>query len=253
MFGANREVLQPSEVLYKKAILVERGSFRPVTHVNVDMLHCALEKFSADPAVAGKKVLPVMEITMRNLLAGGTEVDRRDFLARADLLSACGMTVLISDYFEYYRLAAYLAWQTRERIGIVMGVPSLIELFDEKYYTQLPGGILESFGRLFKNDLRLYVYPLLNPETGQLTTVENHQVAPELRKLYGYLADRGSFVMLDNYKPEYLNIFSRDVLKRIGAGDTTWEQMVPEAVANVIHKRGFFGYKAPRPTEVAAP
>jgi hypothetical protein len=115
MFGANREVLQPSEVLYKKAILVERGSFRPVTHVNVDMLQCALEKFSADPAVKGQPVLPLMEITMRNLLAGGTEVDRRDFLARADLLAACGMTVLISDYFEYYRLAAYLAWRTRER------------------------------------------------------------------------------------------------------------------------------------------
>ncbi|HEX8310972.1 MAG TPA: TonB-dependent receptor [Chthoniobacteraceae bacterium] len=251
MFGANREVLQPSEVLYKKAVLVERGSFRPVTHVNVDMLNCALEKFSADPALAGKTVLPVMEITMRNLLAGGTEVDRRDFLARADLLSACGMTVLISDYFEYYRLAAYLAWRTRERIGIVMGVPSLIEIFDEKYYTQLPGGILESFGRLFKNDLRLYVYPLKNAETGELTTVENHQVAPELRKLYGYLSDRGSFVPLDNYNPDYLSIFSRDVLKRIAAGDTTWEQMVPAEVTKVIHKRGFFGYKARAGAELA--
>ena len=160
MFGANREVLQPSDVLHKKAVLVERGSFRPTTHVNLDMLECALEKFKADPAVAGKPILPLMEITMRNLLAGGAEVDRRDFLARAELLAACGMTVLISDYFEYYRLAAYLAWRTKERIGIVMGVPSVVELFDEKYYTQLPGGILESFGRLFKNDFKVYVYPL---------------------------------------------------------------------------------------------
>ena len=141
---------------------------------------------------------------MRNLLAGGAEVDRRDFLARADLLAACGMTVLISDYFEYYRLAAYLARRTKERIGIVLGAASLIELFDEKYYTQLHGGILESFGRLFKNDLKLYVYPLRERQTGELTTVENLQVAPELRKLYGYLADRGSFVHLDNFNPEYL-------------------------------------------------
>ena len=244
MFGANREVLQPSEVLYKKAILVERGSFRPVTHVNLDMLHAALEKFEADPQVAGKPVLPLMEITMRNLLAGGTEVDRRDFLARADLLAACGMTVLISDYFEYYRLAAYLAWRTRERIGIVMGVPSLIEIFDEKYYAQLPGGILESFGRLFKNDLKLYIYPLLNQKTRELVTVENLEVAPELRKLYGYLAERGSFVQLDNFNREYLSIFSRDVLKRIGAGDGDWEGMVPPQVAEVIRKRGFFGYTA---------
>lgn len=243
MFGANREVLQPSEVLYKKAVLVERGSFRPMTYVNLDMIGCALEKFKSDPMVAGKPILALMEITMRNLLAGGTEVDRRDFLARADLLSACGMTVLISDYFEYYRLAAYLAWRTRERIGIVMGVPSLGELFEEKYYTQLPGGILESFGRLFKNDLKLFVYPLQAKPAEPLQTVQTLEVKPELRPLYQYLQGRGSFVHLDNYKPEFLTIFSRDVLKRIADGDPTWEAMVPPQVAELIKQRGFFGYK----------
>src|SRR5882757_3840348 len=242
MFGPDRQVLQPSEVLYKKAVLVERGSFRPVTHVNLDMMHAALEKFSADPAVTGKAVLPLMEITMRNLLAGGQEVDRRDFLARADLLAACGFHVLISDYFEYYRLAAYIAWRTKERIGIVLGAASLIELFDEKYYTALPGGILESFGRLFKNDLKVFVYPLRPHEQAQMTTVENLEVAPELRKLYGYLADRRSFVQLDNFKPECLSIFSRDVPKRIAANDETWEPMVPPEVAEIIKKRSFFGY-----------
>lgn len=242
MFGADGEVLQPSEVLYKKAVLVERGSFRPPTKVNFDMLQCALEKFKADPAVEGKEVLPLFELTMRNLLSDG-EIDRRDFLARADLLAACGMTVLISDYFEYYRLAAYISWRTKERIGIVMGAPSLVELFEEKYYTQLPGGILESFGRLFKNDLKLYVYPLKDPQTGALTTVDNLEVAPDLRKLYGYLADRGSFVALDNFNPDYLSIFSRDVLKKIAGGDDTWKDSVPAGVSDMILKRRFFGSK----------
>ena len=113
-------------------MLVERGSFRPPTLVNIDMLESALEKFEADPAVEGHDVLALTELTMRNLLAGGADVDRRDFLARADLLAACGMTVLISDYFDYYRLAAYIGERTDQRIGIVMGVPSLIDLFDEK-------------------------------------------------------------------------------------------------------------------------
>ena len=243
MFGADREVLQSTEVLYKKAVLVERGSFRPTTNVNLDMVACALEKFKADPAVADKPVLPIMEITMRNLLAGGTNVDRRDFLARAELLAACGMTVMISDYFEYYRLAAYLAWRTKERIGIVMGVPSLLELFDEKYYTQLPGGVLESFGRLFKNDLKLYVYPYLQRTGEPLQTVNTLEVQPELSTLYDYLARRGSFVHLDNYKPEYSSIFSRDVLKRIANGDPSWEEMVPQQVEELIRKRRFFGYQ----------
>jgi hypothetical protein len=246
MFGPDRQVLQPSEVLYKKAILVERGSFRPVTNVNLDMMRAALEKFTALPEVNGKPVLQLMEITMRNLLAGGAEVDRRDFLARADLLAACGFYVLISDYFEYYRLAAYLAWRTKERIGIVMGAASLIELFDEKYYTQLPGGILESFGRLFKNELKVFVYPLRQHESEVLTTVENLEVAPELRKLYGYLAERGSFAQLDNFNAQYLHIFSRDVLKRIAASDESWETMVPKEVVEIIKKRGFFGYSKQR-------
>jgi hypothetical protein len=242
MFGADREVLQPSDALHNKAVLVERGSFRPTTHVNLDMLKCALAKFKKDPAVAGKPILPVMELTMRNLLAGGTEVDRRDFLARAELLAACGMTALISDYFEYYRLAAYLSERTKERIGIVLGVPSVYELFKEKYYAHLPGGTLESFGRLFKNDLKIYVYPLRAQEGDELQTINTIKVESELQPLYDYLVGRGSFVQLDNFNPAYLSIFSRDVLKRIASGDESWNEMVPTQVAEMIRQRGFFGY-----------
>jgi hypothetical protein len=206
------------------------------------MLETARAKFEADPAVAGKPVLALTEITMRNLLAGGADVDRRDFLARAELLAACGMTTLITDYFDYYRLAAYIAERTSERIGIVMGVPSLIDLFDEKNHAQLPGGILESFGRLFKNDLKLYVYPLQAASGDSLCTVNDISVGPELQPLYDYLAGRGSFVDLDNFRPQYLSIFSRDVLRRIAANDDSWECMVPGDVAELIKRRAFFGY-----------
>ena len=182
---------------------------------------------------------------MRNLLAGGQEVDRRDFLARAELLAACGATVLITDYFDYYRLAAYIGERTTERIGIVMGVPSLIDLFDERNHVQLPGGILESFGRLFKNDLRLYVYPLRPTADNELKTVHDVKVQPELQPLYDYLYGRGSFVHLDNFRPDYLPIFSRDVLRRIAAQDDSWESMVPAEVAELIKRRAFFGYVKP--------
>src|ERR1700757_1858320 len=243
MFGPNREVLQPSDALHGKAVLVERGSFRPVTHVNINMLECALAKFKEEPAVAGVPILTLTELTMRNLLAGGTEVDRRDFLARAEVLGACGMTVIISDYFEYYRLAAYLSGRTHERIAIVLGVPSIFELFDEKYYTALPGGILENFGRLLKNDLKIYVYPLQRSPTEELQTTRTVNLKSDLQLLYDYLCRRGSLVQLDNYNPKYLSIFSRDVLKRIESGDETWEETVPPEVAEIIRRRGFFGYK----------
>ncbi len=252
MFSANGEVLQPSEVLYKKPILVERGSFRPVTHVNMDMLRSAHEKFQREPDVDADQVVSLAEITMRNLQANG-DIDLRDFLARVDVLAACGMTVMISDYFEYYRLAAYLSRYTKKKIGITMGAGSLCDLFDEKYYTKLDGGILESFGRLFKNDLKLYIYPLLDQATGKLTTVTNLQIAPELRKLYEYLLEKRCVEQLDNYNPQCLQTFSREVLKQIQAGDMAWTEHVPAEVADVIQRRGFFGFKRPLPSKVSAP
>jgi hypothetical protein len=225
-------------------VLVERGSFRPPTVVNIDMLEAARAKFEVDPRVDGRTILPLTELTMANLRAGGDVVDRRDFLARADLMAACGLTTVISDYVAYHRLGAYLAWRTDGPIGMVMGVPSLIDLFDESHHADLPGGILESFGRLLKNDLRLFVYPMLRD--GEVVTVDTVRVAEELQPLYDYLNGRGSFVALDNYKPDYLPILSRDVLRRIPTDDASWESMVPAEVAELIRKRGFFGYKRDR-------
>lgn len=246
MFASNGEVLQPSEVLYKNPVLVERGSFRPVTRVNMDMLSSAREQFAQDPDVDEKEIVTLMEFTMRNLMqtsAHNGEIDIADFLARAEVLAATGATVLISNYFEYYRLAAYLQRYTSQPIGLAMGIPSLRDLFDEKYYENLDGGILESFGRLFKNDLKLYIYPERNTETGALITVSKMKVAPHLQNLYNHLVENEYIQALDFFDRKYLHIFSRDVLNRIAANDTSWEAMVPPEVAKIIKERGYFGYQ----------
>jgi hypothetical protein len=242
MFGPTGEVLQPSEILRKRPILVERGSFRPVTKVNIDMMNCAKERFAAEPEVKGDQVVELMEITMRNLLVSG-DIDLKDFLARADLLSTAGKTVLISDYFEYYRLAAYLTRYTSEPIAVTMGVASLLDLFQEKYYAELEGGILEAFGRLFTKDLRIYAYPLRDSATGNLWTAENVEMPKDLINLYEHLVDRGRIKKLDNFDASVLHIFSRDVLKRIKDQDDSWEDMVPTEISAVIKARRFFGWK----------
>jgi hypothetical protein len=242
MFGPTGEVLQPSEVLRKRPILVERGSFRPVTKVNIDMIKSAHERFASEPEVESGQVVELMEITMKNLLAAG-KIDLNDFLARADVLAAAGKTVLISDYFEYFRLAAYLTRYTSQPIAVTMGVSSLQDLFMEQYYAGLEGGILEAFGKLFTKDLRIYVYPLKDLTTGQLTTVQNIQMPGDLHSLYCYLVERGRIKQLDNFDESVLHIFSRDVLRRIKDNDASWETMVPPEIAQVIKDRHFFGYR----------
>lgn len=242
MFSADGEIQQPSEVLYKRPILVERGSFRPVTYVNLDMLECARAQFMNDPRLEGQEPVVLMELTMRNLMSSG-EIDYHDFLARTEMLAASGATVLISDYFEYYRLAAYLGRYTNKMIGLTMGIPSLRDLFDEQYYEHLEGGILESFGRLFKNELKLYIYPYKDLATGQLTNVQKLRVAPHLRNLYEHLVENNFIESLDFYNRDYLHIFSRDVLCKIRDGDESWVEMVPAEVAELIKTRQFFGYR----------
>jgi len=242
MFGPSGEVLQPSEVLRKRPILVERGSFRPLTKVNVDMMRSAREQFSAEPEVNGNQIVELMEITMRNLLAEGG-IDLHDFLARADLLATTGKTVLISDYSEYYRLAAYLTRYTNEPIAVTMGAGSLQELYREQYYAGLEGGILEAFGRLFTKNLRIYVYPLGEPFSTHVIAAENLPLRADLCHLHHHLMDRGKIRQLENFDKTVLHIFSRDVLKRIKDHDSSWEEMVPNEVATMIKRRKFFGYR----------
>ncbi|PYJ38924.1 MAG: nicotinate-nucleotide adenylyltransferase, partial [Verrucomicrobia bacterium] len=188
MFKADGETVQPAEVFYKKAILVERGNFRPVTYATNDMLDGACRVFMKHCDCSEDEVVVLMEMTLENLLADG-QVDHADFLARADILRALGRTVLISKFGEYYRLAGYLFRYTNRAIGLVIGVPSLMEIFNEKYYTNLEGGILEALGRMFKGGLKLYVYPMVDEASGKIVTATQIEVAPNLRSLFRYLID----------------------------------------------------------------
>ena len=244
MFGADGRVVQPSDALYKKCVLVERGSFRPATRVTVDMLRCAQAQFVQEPGVQGEDIVVLFEMTLRNLREEAGGIDAQDFLDRVDILATLGRTVLISNYGEYHRLAAFLFRHTRKLIGLVMGVPTLRELFEERYYADLDGGILESFGRLFKNDLKVYAYPVLDAASGSLITAGNLRVAPHLRHLCAYLVENRLIENLRDFDQQCLSIYSRDVLARIRSGDASWEEMTPPAVAELIKRRGLLGYRA---------
>ena len=244
MFTANGETVQAAEVFYKKAILVERGSFRPVTYATNDMLNGARRVFLEQCNYSEDDLVVVMEMTLENLLSEG-QLNHADFLARVDVLGALGRTVLISKFGEYYRLAAYLARYTSRMIGLVMGVPSLMEIFDEKYYLNLEGGILEALGRMFKSGLKLYVYPMIDENTGQVLAAKKLEVAPNLRSLFHYLIDNEFIVEIEHYNPEYLRTHPPEALKKLQSGDAEWEKMVPPEVVAMIKQRRFFGYREP--------
>ncbi len=242
MFTAEGEVVQPSEVLYQKPVMIERGSFRPVTNVTVGMLEQALQQFHTDPESGGEDPVVVFEMTLNNLLTG-ERIDHRDFLARVDLLGAFGKMVMISNFTRFDLVVSCLRRYTHNWIGLVAGFPTLQEIFDEKYYAELAGGILEGLGLLFSGKVRLYVYPTKEFEGGEVETAEALQLAPKLRPLYDYLYQNRFIEPVRDFETHNLEILPRDVLERIRSGDPSWEEMVPAQAAALIKKHKLFGYR----------
>ncbi len=242
MFDPNGKNLLPAAKLYKKNILALRGSFRPVTKVNIDMYEKSYEMFINEKRVDKDRTVVIFEITLSNLKAQG-EIDEEDFMDRARLLCSLGHTVMISNFQEYYKLVDYFSEYTKKRMGLAMGVNNLIEIFDERYYRHLSGGILEAFGKLFFKDLKVYLYPMKDPKTGDLITSENLKVHPRMKELYKFFKYNGKVVDIKDFNHEHLNIFSRKVLKMIENGEPGWEKMLPEGVADIIKKQELFGYK----------
>ena len=237
MFTAQGEVVQAAELLYKKPILIERGSFRPITNLTLAILESARDRFAADepPAV-------LMEMTLRQLQVGGARIDHADFLARVDTLGALGHTVMISHYLRYHRLMPVLRRVTPKRIGFAMGLRNVRELFDEKFYNDIPGGILQAIGELFQGDIKLYVCPAMDAATGRIVSPENFQVPAHLRHVYAHLLDN-KLIETIPVDESMLSIYSRDVLNKIQSGDPAWENMVPAPVVQMIKQRRFFGRK----------
>ncbi|QED37113.1 TonB-dependent receptor [Antarcticibacterium arcticum] len=242
MFAPDGNNILPAKILYKKNILALRGSFRPVTKVNMDMYKRSLELFLKEKKVSEENTEVIFEITLSNLRAEG-EIDERDFMDRAELLCSLGQTVMISNFQEYYKVVEYFSRYTKERMGLAMGVNNLVDIFDEQYYRHLSGGILEAFGKLFFKDLKVYLYPFKDPETGELITSDNLKVHPRMKELYKFFKYNGKVVDITNYDPKILSIFSREVLQMINEGKTGWEEMLPERTTAMIKNHHLFGYK----------
>ncbi|AZI20770.1 TonB-dependent receptor [Chryseobacterium taklimakanense] len=242
IFNSEGKNMLPADILYKKDVFAVRGSFRPVTLVNTDMFEQGLKMFLKDTEGKPEDTVIIFEITTFNLRATG-KIDERDFLDRVDVLAKLGYTVMISNFAEYYRLAEYFTTYNIRYFGVAMGVNNLQMVFDEEYYEHLSGGILEAFGKFFRKDMRVYLYPYKDPETHELLTSKNLKVNDNVKELYKYFIANRRIVDIVDYNPDFSEIYSREVLAKIAKHETGWENQVPEGVAEMIKERRLFGYK----------
>lgn len=241
IFGPDRDVLQPSTALYKKNILVLRGRFRPVTHVNLDMLNSGMEMFKKEADVKDEKISVLFELTLKDLSIGNGKINEKDFLDRVDILCSLGHNVMISNYLKFYKLLEYLSPFTRGyKIGTILGIHNLETVFQEKYYENLKGGILEAFGKGLGTNIKFYVYPALEEASGTISTTANMEVEANVTGLYRYLIDNNKIADIPCKNTELLKITSDNVLDMIRSGNDEWEQMVPKEVSDVIKENQLF-------------
>ena len=241
-FGPDKRNLHPSEFLYRRSLMVVRGSFRPATLVNLDMLKRGFEMFRNDEEVDPRKAFLMTEITLDNLMDGQTEPDEQDFLDRADVLAALGQTTLVSNCTYYKRLVNYMQDYKTPNLGIVIGVRQLLELVGELYYNNVEGNLFSAFGDVFAKESRFYVYPAFQEGSDELMTAQNIPIPEGVRFIYQHLLERRHIVDIENFNADILHIFSKDVLERIKTDEDGWEAMVPQKIADLVKQKQLFGF-----------
>ena len=242
MFGPDGQNVHASEFLYKKNVLVLRGSYRPLTLVNQDMIRAAYEQFRHEPNMSDpKKICMLAEITLDNLMLDGN-LDEADFLDRAELLCAMGQTVIISNCEQHQRLITYLSDYRVQKLGLVLGIKALLDLVNEKYYQNADGSLLSAFGELFPRMFQLYVYPAMQEGSAELMNCRNLPVPEGIKFLYRHLLDSQQIVDIEGFNSNYLHIFSKEVLHALQGDEAGWEQFVPTKVAALVKAKCLFGF-----------
>jgi hypothetical protein len=245
MFDLCGNVLQPATALYKRNILLMRGRFRPVTKVHIDMIENGTNNFMKEEEVEPENVSLILELTLKDLTADG-KISDKDFVDRAELLGTLGYTVMISNYLKHYKMVDYLANIAKvKKMGLILGVYNLHTIFDERFYDNLPGGLLEAFGKGFGHNVKLYVYPAINVDTGEMYTLENVKIPDHLKGLLTYMKDNNKIDSVKEFDQSQLHIMSDDVLSKIRNSATMWEDDVPEVVVKAIKFYELFGYSQP--------
>jgi len=247
LFGPDGKNVQPSELLYKKHIVVVRGRFRPLINVHVDLLELGVKQFADEPDVDKENMIVLTELTLQSLKERNADengqIDEKDFLDRVDILCSLGQTVLISDFHEYYKLINYLSKITKLKIGVVLGYPNLEYIFSEEHYKDLPGGILESFSTLFSRKVKLFIYP--TRRDGKIMNTKTFSLPPNLTDLYHYLLVNDKIEDIRDYKEANLQVNTDAILASIKEGKDGWENYMPAEVAAIIKERSLFGYVQP--------
>lgn len=227
LFCPDGSVIPPADFLYKRPIVLMRGSFLPICNIHMEMMDSVRVKFTESLTPAQQeKVVDICEISLSNLLRGN-DVDLLDFIDRVDALAALGKTVMVTNITHFHRISTLLNQYTNEPVAIALSIGLLNELFKEKW-ADIPGGILASIGLCFVNKTKFYVTPWINRKTGEYVTAGTYIAPEKYQYLYKHLLDNGDIISVPYFNQKLLFRTPRDIVRLINDGDDSWKEYVPE-------------------------
>ncbi|OYT17760.1 MAG: nicotinate-nucleotide adenylyltransferase [Bacteroidetes bacterium 4572_77] len=244
MFDAKGNLQHPADMLYKKNVMAFRGGFRPITYTGLDMIKSSYDLFKNDPDHHPNDTITLCEITINNLL-DDDDFSEQDFLDRVDILNGIGQNVMVSNYDYYYKLVSYFSSFRIKNIRIVIGLPTFRKIFSKSYYADLKGGILEAFGKLFPDNMKLYVYPEENPNQHTINNSSHLNLSADLKHIYNYLMENRMILDIKKSNTHKMHFSSKEVIELIAKDDPKWKTMVSNYVATQIETKKLFGFHMP--------
>lgn len=241
VFSSTLEVLSLSDTFYNKSVLIQRGSYSPVTKTHVDILHKGISQMNKDlkDLKTHSDLLPVLEVYMPNSSNNSEEIHSKNFLDRIETLATTNNHILVSNFSLFYKLKRLIRLYTQEPIGIVIGAHQLEKLFDPIFYKDLEGGLMEGLSKLLDDKVRLMIYPH-KTSSGCITT-QTFFPHPSTQFLYRHFIDNQKIEDISGCDEINDYIHSTDVLKFIQSGQTdNWKKLVPDKVYELIIKKELF-------------
>jgi hypothetical protein len=243
VFASDRKTLvHPSELFYKREVLILRSMFKPVTNVSIDMMDGGMDMFLRTTGVNVKTAMAIPEISIAEMRKLG-KIDMQDILGRVDCLNLLHYPVIVTNYLRFFRVRAYLGRYTKGNVAFVLGIPNLTTLFDTDYYEGLKGGLLGAFASLFDRETLLFVYPMrskINSE--QIITAKTFPVPEPVKFFYYYLLANQKILPVEKYNVDNMYIWPEDIRRQIKKGRGEWETCIPEVVTEEIIRRRLFGF-----------
>jgi hypothetical protein len=159
VFPADGNILPPNEVLYKKAVVLAPGAFDIVERFHRELIQTTMAQISQEEIEQSKGALGLFCLSAEGNPMSPSTLSASEIIEHVVPLQKLGNGVLVFRERELYKMCAFVNRFTKARIHFAVGLSIVVWALQDRY-TDLGGSLLEGLARLFRENVRLGVFPI---------------------------------------------------------------------------------------------